>query len=270
MIITSLSDDYCPKRYLSGEHGLSILIETGGTRVLFDTGQGDVFLKNARRLGKDLSALDAVVLSHGHYDHGGGLSSLYRECPGARLFVGPGWEAARFSVSAAGAVDIGIAGPLAPRGSLPPRVVRAALEVAEGVFVLPAAGDSAAISFDPRFRKGEGGREALDDFSDELSLLVKGKEGAVLVSGCAHRGIVEIARDAALLIPGARFRAIAGGFHLVDASPERRLKVARGLAAMDPEAVLCAHCTGPDGYAALAAELPGRVSWLYAGRAVEL
>ncbi len=270
MTITSLADDYCPKRGFCGEHGLSILVEDRGTRILFDTGQTDVFLKNAKRLGIDLSHLDAVILSHGHYDHGGGLPSLYREYPGAPLLVGSGYSAARGSVSAAGRVDIGLAEPLLPPGSPPPRVVTAALEIAERFYLLPAAGDPATLAFDPRFRKFEGERAVVDDFSDELSLLVQGEDGAVLISGCAHRGIVEIARDAANRFPGANFRAIVGGFHLVDAAPERRRDVARGLAAMNPAAVFCSHCTGLDGYAALAAELPGRLTWLYSGAVVRL
>jgi 7,8-dihydropterin-6-yl-methyl-4-(beta-D-ribofuranosyl)aminobenzene 5'-phosphate synthase len=269
MTITSLVDDHCPKRGFLGEHGLSILVESRGKRVLFDTGQTDAFLKNAKRLGIDLSGIDAVVLSHGHYDHGGGLPALYRDYPAPQLFVGSGCMAARGSVSAAGRVDIGLAEPLVPPGSPHPRVVTAPLEIVEGVYLLPAAGDPATLAFDPRFRKFEGERAVVDDFSDELSLLVQGEDGAVLISGCAHRGIVEIARDASKRFPGSKFRAIVGGFHLVDAAPERRRDVARGIAAMDPAAVFCSHCTGLDGYAALAAELPGRVTWLYSGRTAE-
>ena len=72
MIIKVLSENTAASDEFGCEHGLSLYVETGKHRLLFDTGASDLFAKNAARLGVELSAVDTAVLSHGHYDHGGG------------------------------------------------------------------------------------------------------------------------------------------------------------------------------------------------------
>lgn len=87
--ITVLADNYVAAPGLLAEHGLSVLIEADGYRILFDTGQGRVLLRNAEALGIRLSDIDAIVLSHGHYDHTGGLDVLLRQCSPSAIFLHP-------------------------------------------------------------------------------------------------------------------------------------------------------------------------------------
>ena len=87
--ITVLADDHVAAPNVLAEHGLSMLIEADDRRILFDTGQGKVLRGNADALGIRLSGLDAVVLSHGHYDHTGGLAILLRECSPSAIFLHP-------------------------------------------------------------------------------------------------------------------------------------------------------------------------------------
>ena len=79
MQVTVLTENTVYKRGLFGEHGLSMLLETGGKRYLFDTGQTDVFLRNADKMKLDLERLDGIILSHGHYDHCGGMEYWARK-----------------------------------------------------------------------------------------------------------------------------------------------------------------------------------------------
>jgi len=116
MTITSLVDDYCPKRGLHGEHGLSLYIEMAATRLIFDAGQGATFIDNARALGIDLNKVDAVVLSHGHYDHGGGMKALFeilKDDP-PPLFAGRGFDAPRIAKEGDSRKDIGLPRPFLP------------------------------------------------------------------------------------------------------------------------------------------------------------
>jgi 7,8-dihydropterin-6-yl-methyl-4-(beta-D-ribofuranosyl)aminobenzene 5'-phosphate synthase len=271
MIITSLMDDLCPRRGLKGEHGLSLYIESGNSSLLFDSGSSDAFIQNAQFLGIDLANLDAVVLSHGHYDHGGGLPALLElmRADPPPLFVGRGFEAKRLAREGGSVADIGLPRPLIPEG-LPTAVVYAVEEIADGVILLPKAEMVYEASIDPRFRRGSGADEKPDSFDDELCLVAVEDGGLTVITGCAHRGILNIVEAARVAFPGRPIRAVVGGFHL-GALPDSELaSVARDLAAMEPGSVFCCHCTGPRGFAALRHELGGKVEWLSCGMRISI
>jgi 7,8-dihydropterin-6-yl-methyl-4-(beta-D-ribofuranosyl)aminobenzene 5'-phosphate synthase len=265
-------DDYCPQRAFVGEHGLSFYIEIGVSRLLFDTGQSGLILDNARRLGIDLSSLDAVVLSHGHYDHGGGLAALgelsRRPIP---LYAGNGLTDSRYSKAGDKLVSIGLESVAATIGkAFLACIVESRCEIAKGLCILPKADRTDGSSDSPRFRRISEGTEVVDCFDDELSLVAYDEEGIAVITGCAHRGIVNIARQAMEAFPGRPLKALIGGLHLVDASPEALAMTAAAVAALEPKAVYCSHCTGLSGYAALDAALPGKVSWLSCGMRIDL
>jgi 7,8-dihydropterin-6-yl-methyl-4-(beta-D-ribofuranosyl)aminobenzene 5'-phosphate synthase len=264
-------DDYCSKRGLVGEHGLSLYIETGVVRLLFDSGQSGAFVENARHLGIDLPSLDAIVLSHGHYDHGGGLAalagSLRRPVP---LFAGMGFSDARYSKVGDELNSIGLESLFGNNGKIPVCIVDSVKEIAQGLYILPKAERSDGTSAATRFKRICEGNEVADAFDDELSLAVPDAEGISVITGCAHRGIVNIVRQAMAAFPGLPLKAVIGGLHLVDSSPAALAGVASGLASLEPRAIHCAHCTGLPGYADLAAALPGKVVWLSCGASIDL
>ena len=272
MVITSLMDDYCPGRGLRGEHGLALLIEMAGTRILFDTGQGPAFMDNARTLGLDLSGIDAVVLSHGHYDHGGGLFGLYEglaESP-PPLFVGKDFDSPRYSRGKDTLREIGIPWPIVPTGS-PTAITITNLEsLGHGAFILTAVDRVDGTQPPNRFVRRTGATESRDDFDDELSLVIDTPSGIVVVAGCAHRGIVNILAAARLAFPGKPLAAVVGGFHLVDASEEEMEATAKAIAANNPGVVACSHCTGLKGFSALCRAMPQTVRWLACGTSIEV
>lgn len=272
MVITSLMDDYCPRRGLRGEHGLSLLIETDGKRILFDTGQGPAFIDNARLLGVDLSSIDAVILSHGHYDHGGGLRSLYEALGDSAppFFSGRGFDCHRYSRGNEGLKEIGIPLPILPTGS-PAAIAITSLEpLAPGIFFLPAADRVDGTPPSERFVRRRNGTESLDEFDDELSLVFDTPSGLAVVAGCAHRGIVNILNAARMAFPERPLAAVIGGFHLVDASDEEMEATARAIEACSPGLVACSHCTGMKGFSALSQVMPGKTVWLACGMTIEV
>jgi len=264
-------DDYCPKGGLRGEHGLSYYLEIEGTRVLFDTGQTDGLIANADMLGVDLSGLDAIALSHGHYDHCGGLAALYASIEPTRppLYAGKGYSIPKWARTSAEFSYIGL-----PEASRPPSApgaveVVAIRKLSPGVYLLPRAELADGSTALPRFRLLEDGKERQDEFDDELSIVVDGENGLIIITGCAHRGILNIAEAAMRAVPDRPIAALVGGFHLSDAADEKLLEVASGIAALAPGRILCGHCTGTRGFAAISASNRD-VSWLACGMRVDL
>lgn len=246
--ITILVENSVHTRGLKAEHGLTILIEIGGPRVLFDTGQTELLLDNARTLGCPLEDLDAIVLSHGHYDHTGGLAAVSRLSPKARVFLNPSAMRPKYSGSNIGpARDIGM--PEAAKQALAAAgktlvLTFACQEVVEGLFVTGEI---------PRLTEFEdvGGKFFLDErcqqpdpLVDDQALFVETPEGVVVLLGCAHAGLVNTLLHIEQLTNGKRFHAVIGGMHLLNASAERLNRTIAALSQRDIRLLLPMHCTG--------------------------
>lgn len=260
--ITLLVENTASGEGILGEHGLAIWIEVGGHRVLFDTGQGMALRHNAGVLGLDLASADAIVLSHGHYDHVGGLEWMLGEAPEASLDLHPRATEPKFSGSGGNETAHRVSIPFVEKEAFATegrRIVlsRKAREVVPGVW---ATGEI------PRVTDFEdtGGLFFLDEamtrpdpLLDDQALFLPSAAGLIVIFGCAHAGVVNTLLRIEELVGGKMpIRLLLGGLHLLRASPRRMDETVAALRARQPERMVFCHCTGSQAVCRLNREFP--------------
>jgi len=272
--ITILVENTASGKGILGEHGLSVWIDTGDHRVLFDTGQGLALPHNARVLGIDVATADAIVLSHGHFDHVGGLEWALDQAPGAELHLHPEATTPKFSGSRGQVHRISI--PFVEREEFRSgdrRVVssREPHEVVPGVWAtgeIPRSNDFEDIG-GPFFLDQEMTRP--DPLLDDQSLFLPTSQGLVVIFGCAHAGVINTL-DHIERITGDRgpVRLLLGGLHLLRASRRRMTQTIATLSTRQVEQTVFCHCTGARAVCQLQQELAGNCGNGHAGLVLEI
>ncbi|GBE14537.1 MAG TPA: MBL fold metallo-hydrolase [Proteobacteria bacterium] len=251
-----------------GEHGFAALIERGDEKVLFDTGQGYALLHNARIMGFDLAGVNKVALSHGHYDHTGGLAELLKAGGERDIYAHPGIFVSRYWKGPDGSMKpIGIPFNRDYLEGLGARfrLDKMAQEVADGISttgeidrVTPFEGGDTSMFLSP-----EPGGE-VDPLPDDLSLVVEGEAGLIVLLGCAHAGLVNILKHVEKMRPGKKIHAVLGGTHLGFSSEEQMAGTIEAMKGMGVEKVGASHCTGLAGSCRLR-EAVGDEKFFFAG-----
>jgi 7,8-dihydropterin-6-yl-methyl-4-(beta-D-ribofuranosyl)aminobenzene 5'-phosphate synthase len=269
MKITILVDNRITRPELRAEHGLALWIESEGKRILFDTGQGGSLGKNAKILGVDLGKTDIIMLSHGHYDHSGGMAQVMNRAEKAELYCHPGVVLPRYSISDGIATPVHMPQPsLAAIVRLPPTHIH---WLQQPIMLSAHIGLSGPIpretSYEdtggPFYLDPQGKRP--DSLSDDLALWMQTMSGLVVCVGCSHAGLVNTLNHVRLLNNGQKIRAVIGGFHLRSASPDRLAQTIAALRQLEPDMVVPCHCTGELAVAALRNALGERISTGAAG-----
>lgn len=256
------------------EYGLALLVEASGLRVLVDAGQSFVAVHNAQMLGIDLRSLDAVLLSHGHYDHTGGLRSVLRRATrGVPVYAHPAvWD--QKYVSRGGETRfIGVPHRREQLLSDGLRLIETASPtwISDSMFVTGTVPRETTFEFlDSTLQVEQNGALIPDSFPDDQALVLVTDTGLVVVSGCAHSGMVNTMRYAQRIAGESRLRAWIGGTHLGPAPEEQALETVSALLEMELQVLSACHCTGPRATAMLADAFGERFRYMGAGTVLEV
>lgn len=262
MTITSLLENTAARAGIAAEHGLSLYVETTTRRILFDMGQTDLFARNAEALGIDLSRVDLAILSHGHYDHGGGLAAFLEINQTAPVYL---TEAAFLPHYNGTQKYIGLDTSLGDHPRL--RVVSGDLSLGDGLTLLTPNGRTRNHSLGAfGLTERVGDVFIPDDFRHEQYLLIEESlsEGSnrVLISGCSHAGILDI-------VEWFSPDVLVGGFHVSKmALGEELTALGEALAAHSTDYYTC-HCTGEAQYAFMGKYMP-RLRYLACGESITI
>jgi 7,8-dihydropterin-6-yl-methyl-4-(beta-D-ribofuranosyl)aminobenzene 5'-phosphate synthase len=274
MIIKVLAENTSVSENLGCEHGLSLYIETDKHRLLFDTGASGLFAENAQKLGVDLSSVDLAVLSHGHYDHGGGLKTFLSMNKIAKVYINQHAFEKQYANRPGGTKEyIGLDETLLPDA----RIVFCGelceideeLELFSGI-----KGNRLSPSGNKDLLRKIGDDFVLDDFTHEQNLIIRKGGKTLLISGCAHNGIVNIIEH---------FKAetgrlpdyVIGGFHLYNPNnkenekPETVDEIGNFLLDTKAQYYTC-HCTGIESYNRLKTLMGENIKYLSTGNQITI
>ncbi len=250
---------------LVGEHGLSLYLDTGSKKILFDTGQSGLFLQNAKALGIAIDDVDSLVLSHGHYDHTGGLYPFLRKNRKAKVYVKKNIFLPKYSDKTR------FTGTIYDGELLTNRLVDvdSIIEIARDVFIMPEINIYNPIDTNFISSTRKVGNEFIpDEFDDELFMVVKQDEKINIVTACSHRGITNICSTATeyLNLPVG---LVLGGFHMKDCSVEQYVHIMHYFRLLQPESIGTCHCIGLEKFADLHRECETHLFYNFTGNVVE-
>jgi 7,8-dihydropterin-6-yl-methyl-4-(beta-D-ribofuranosyl)aminobenzene 5'-phosphate synthase len=257
-----------------GEHGFAALIEpTGTTPLLFDTGQGLTLLHNARRMNKDLSQVAGVVISHGHYDHAGGLMPLLQEYGPKKVYGHPAVFRSRHRVK-----DTGECWPIC----IP--YERKELELAGADFdlsadfrvIVPRIYLTGEVPRATVFETGDQGLycdctgQEVDTTPDDQSLVLETDKGLVVIMGCCHAGLVNTLEHVTYTMGRRDIYAVVGGTHLGFCGQEQLDRTISALKSWGVQKVAASHCTGFAASARMSREMPKEFQVALVGYTLEV
>jgi len=244
MKVSVLTDNTVNKRGLIAEHGLSLFIENNGKNILFDTGQTDVFIKNAEKMKIDLSKIDFAVLSHGHYDHCGGLISLSDR--DYKVYMRSECFGKRFAENNDGTMrEIGIPWNTDEHKNLKLVFTEKFNELGDGIFLISQIPFTDIFEDRPiGFMREVNGEKVRDTFSDEQILIIDTIKGLCVFCGCSHPGIINCLNYVKASFPGKKIHALFAGMHMKNADLLRIKLTIKELAKMSIDYIFPLHCTG--------------------------
>jgi 7,8-dihydropterin-6-yl-methyl-4-(beta-D-ribofuranosyl)aminobenzene 5'-phosphate synthase len=270
----SILVDNNAKPDLKKEHGFSVWIEVSDHIILFDTGQSKALIHNSAALGCDLSLAEALILSHGHYDHTGGISYVLKHNPDIKIYCHSHVVHTRYVIrDGTGPKDISI--PQMAKSAILGLPTEQVCWIAHPEKIHPNIGLSGPIpqshllenTSGPFYLDPEGTRP--DTLEDDMALWIQSDRGLVIITGCCHSGLINTVNHVRRVSGQKKISAIIGGFHLAHASHLRLEATCQALQEWNVDTIIPCHCTGDEAVALMQNKLGGKVVQGYAGLVFE-
>ncbi len=275
MKLITLLENRTKSKKLKNKHGLSLYIEVNGVKLIFDTGPDDSFLRNAKKLGVNVSDVDFLIISHGHIDHGGGIKEFIEVNDKARIIMSKyAFDKHYTKVFNMFKVNVGLNPKLkkSKRIELIEGIVNLnnGLLLFDGVVskkLIPKSNRKLLVKSNDRFVQ--------DKFKHEINLLLLELGKTILICGCAHKGIVNIIEKAASLTE-RNINIVVGGMHLYNPITKRYesddfiRELGKSLSKNRVSNYYTGHCTGEKAYQILKKELNSKIGDLKTGTIIEI
>ncbi len=261
--------------FLTAEHGFSAYIEHNGEKILFDTGQGVGVVNNLNRLKLDIKGLTKIILSHGHFDHTGGLINVLGVAQDVEVIAHPDVWSKKYVKEGDTYRYVGIPFEKEALESFPNvrlKFLKEFKEVAKGVYFSGeiVKREKEFEIQDPRLKVLNGNEFEDDPFKDDISLLIETQKGPVVILGCAHAGVVNILNHFKSF-GYDKFYAIIGGSHLGFIKDESfAVKVLDIIDNFEPKVLAFGHCTGFKAMCMCARRFEEKFVWPYVGWTLEI
>lgn len=249
MQLTILCDNSVSARPgLIGEHGFSCHIENNGHQYLFDTGNGLGLINNAKTCGIDLNEIDAILLSHGHWDHCGGLLELLKARKGRRtpVYAHPALFDEKISISNGieRATGAGFSQDEAEAAGAVFHLSVKPVELPGGLIFSGEIPRSQPTEPENGRLHRKAGQLIPDPLLDDQSLYLQSDSGLIILCGCAHAGVQNILEHAINLTNSYKLHALIGGLHLLDKGENDNSSIINELQKHDIQLLATSHCTG--------------------------
>jgi len=281
MKITTLIENRSSKTdpHLLAEWGLSLYITFSGHNILFDTGASGSFAKNAEHLSIDLASINTAVLSHHHFDHGGGLRRFLEANKNARVHLGKAPSGECFTRFLIFKKYVGLEQALMTDYQDRFRTVSEPIEILPDVFVFPhISGTYPKPAGNKRLLVQKDGKLLPDDFSHEIVMAIKENNKLIIFTGCSHNGVLNMVDTVTREFMGLPIKAVVGGFHLVAAPPfnfmagnKREVEeLANKVLDYPVDQTFTGHCTGTQAFAVLKDVMGEHITDLITGSSFEI